>query len=77
MLPLTSNLKGNCAENDFFKNSHPELKQKLYLSINKIKKICPGWYLVQIKDAGAVKFIVLWALIFFGMTARRARDQET
>jgi hypothetical protein len=33
-----------------------------------------NYYLVQIKDADVVKFIVWSALIFFGMTARPVVD---
>jgi hypothetical protein len=33
-------------------------------------------YIVQIKDAETGKFIILLALIFFGMIARFAADQD-
>jgi hypothetical protein len=35
-----------------------------------------NWYLVQIKDVEEVKFIILLALIFFGMIAQFAADLD-
>jgi hypothetical protein len=36
-----------------------------------------NWYLVHIRDADVVKFIVLLDLTFFGIIARPAADWDT
>jgi hypothetical protein len=52
----------------------PRCLASLYYLLNRRKKICMNWCLVQIKDVDAGKFILLLDLIYFGMIALCAMD---